>query len=308
MAGERVRRAKNKVNLAFNVGLDDLMSTLDFKEKWSTFKEEVNRANQKAQKKSSMLSFLRTAVFYATAVATGGLSLGTQLATTAARAAISTGASMVAGSVGDKSYGDIPVPQAPEMRASKFNQTRNLEKQGQLEDSYTELEGDIELAEQNIDTANWVEPLTNAISFYGPALAKGVAEGGGLGIFKGGVNFDFIDTLRLPDGVSMPGAEPGTSFAQNMSGGGFSDMTVASAGSGGMGRQTGTADIPMPASTGDLSSTEIDWNAIEGVLNTMRSDVESIESGTSVAAAPMSQPYGLSGDYDFSDEIADSLT
>lgn len=257
-----------------------------------------------------MLSFLRTAVFYVTAVATGGLSLSTSLATTAARAAISTGASMAAGAIGDRVYGGIPVPQAPEMRASKFNKTKNIEKQSQLEDSYTELEGDIELAEQNIDTANWVEPLTNAISFYGPDLAKGVAEGGGLGLFKAGSSTagQIIDSLIMPKGVSIPGAELGTSYAQNIStgGAGFSDMTVASAGSGQ--EQTATTDMPMVASAGSGTSTQIDWNAIEGVLNTMRSDVESIESGTSVAAAPMSQPYGLGGDYDFSDEIADSLT
>lgn len=52
MAGERVRRAKNKMNMAFNVGLDDLMSTLDFKEKWANFKEAVNQSNQETQKRA----------------------------------------------------------------------------------------------------------------------------------------------------------------------------------------------------------------------------------------------------------------
>ena len=68
--GRRSRQAKQQAALGYAVGLDDLSSSLDFRKKWKDFTEEVKEANKEAAKKSAFTSFVRTAVFYATAVAT----------------------------------------------------------------------------------------------------------------------------------------------------------------------------------------------------------------------------------------------
>jgi len=302
MAGERLRRAKNQANMAFNVGLDDLMSTLDFRDKWNTFKQEVNAANKKAQRKSGLMSFVRTAVFYAAAVATGGMS------SIPLKAAISAGASAAGGMLADQWYGDLKAPKTPEMRASKFNKARNIEKYGQLEDSYTELEGDIDLAEQSINSAHYIEPLTNALAFYGPELAKGVADGSiGLNWFKGlGKGGEMFNHLMTPGGTSGM-TESGNFLASAGSSVDIgSGMQVAST-------SAGTSDMSMDSDVAasvasNPSNSSVDWAAIEGVLDTLRTDVDALQNAPSSNTVPMGESYGMSDDYDFSDEIADSMT
>ena len=180
--GRRSRQAKQQAALGYAVGLDDLSSSLDFRKKWKDFTEEVKEANKEAAKKSAFTSFVRTAVFYATAVATGGMSMLWHSAAT------SYAASAAAGLVADEVlYGDIPVPQAPNKKASKFNQARNMEKQQQLETAYGDLAGDIALVESNIDTAHYVEPLTNVVAFYGPKIEYSLKDSLGRMMLSGAV-------------------------------------------------------------------------------------------------------------------------
>ena len=299
--GRRSRQAKQDAALGYAVGIDDLTSSLDFRKRWSDFTEEVKEANKDAAKKSAFTSFVRTAVFYATAVATGGMSL-------AASAAISYTSSALSGLAADELlYGDLDVPKAPKKKATKFNKARNIEKHQQLETAYGELESDIGLAESQIDTAHYVEPLTHVVAFYGPKMID--AKWGGMGPTGG-------QPVSMLDSAGQKAAQQGI-----INSGGIPDIgtgSLASAGATGPGATSaGTPTVassgPSGTSAGATTSSQggdIDWAAIEDTLRDIAPDVTMTENnapqGAEIKDVNNPAAYDSPVDYyDFLDESAD---
>ena len=80
--------------------------------------------------------------------------------------------------------GGIRKPKAPEMKASKFKKTRNIERQTELDGAYDQLGQQINEMEADMDTAHWMQPLTLATTFYGPQMIESLA-GSGAGALAG---------------------------------------------------------------------------------------------------------------------------
>ena len=163
--GQRTQQAKQQAALGYAVGLDDLASSLDFKKRWDDYTAAVAEAQQKARNKSGILSFVRTAVFFATAVFA-------PFAAHWANALLSTSVAGVGGMAADEMVGGVPKPKAPVMKASRFNKSRNIERQQELEGAYTQLHSDIDKMEDDMNKAHWMQPLNLAISFYGPKMIQ----------------------------------------------------------------------------------------------------------------------------------------
>tara|TARA_R100001463_G_scaffold103924_2_gene158418 strand:- start:592 stop:1536 length:945 start_codon:yes stop_codon:yes gene_type:complete len=313
MAGERLRKAKQAAVLGFEVGLDDMASALQWKDDWASFQEAVKETNREARSKSSLTSFIRTAVFYGMA-AVGAPWLAGKMALTgigslAAQAGMSIGGSALAGSIVDKNIGGIPVPKAPIARNSKFNKVRNLEKQTQLETNYDELEADVEQIEDDIDAAHLMEPLTQAIAFYGPQMAKEV----GLISSAGGANAasttgDAGTSAAGAAGTEVGGTEATINTVEPVDAGSGAGEVKSDTGTGTDGA-VGADDLGM--SSGG-SETVIDWDKIDLALEEMWDDVKTTASNVTADITELMDweinPYVAKDNaYDYLDDIIDGM-
>ena len=251
----QAQRSRQKAALAYAVSVDDTAAAMDWKSKWEEYNQAVRDSMREANKKGGLLSFIRTAAFYITAVATGGTSM-----TLGERMISSMAAGSGFGMLGDEAYGDIEVPQKPDPTSRRFRKAQQIEQQTELESMYSQLAVDIDSAESSINEQHWVQPLMNAISFYGKDVINTMADPT-KSLFGGDVpKATGVDMTNVPTGSEVETVD------------GSSDPIVTEPGSdatGGAGASSSVISPDMKNFVDNLTDYEVavapDVQSIEGV-------------------------------------------
>jgi len=312
--GQRTQQAKQQAALGYAVGLDDISSSLDFKKRWNDYSAAVTEAQNRAKSKSGILSFIRTAVFFVASVFAPG-SWGI-----AAKAGLAFGSSAAAGMAADDMVGGIKKPKAPEMKATRFKKSRNIERQTELEGAYEQLGQQIDDMESDMDTAHWMQPLTLATTFYGPQMIEQIAAGGAAAGAGASPTVGVDGTAALsPEGVPVgASASTGVNWGNIIGQGSKIGVGVTGASQALNTYMSGlsTDYVPISERTSgyDYSTVQdIDYDDVAATLDIISEDAFSRQGGylpeMDTHASLDSPPWESSTDYlDYLDEVTDDLT
>ena len=196
--GGKASRAKQAAGMQFEYGVDELSAAMTWKERWKDYQQRVAEKKKEAEEKGAVLSFGSTAVFAVTAFFTAGMS-------TIAQAGISFAASGAGSMLADEAYGDIAGVAPPEPVQRKYHQSTQVEKQGELESAYTQLNVDIEAIEDSFNQMHWQNPLKLTMMFFGKELFAELKSGTLFGADTSSVTVDpdAMATLSGPGGGAL---------------------------------------------------------------------------------------------------------
>jgi hypothetical protein len=261
MSGRRSKESRQQAALGYAIGLDDMLANLDWRQKWYDYNEQVKEARKESMEKGGLVSFLRTAVFYVSAALTAGGTLPLW-----AQAGIGIGAGATGGMAADAAYGDIKVPEKPELKQTKFNKARQIEREVQLAEAYTTLASDIKGTEMGIDQGHITEPMKNALTWFGPKIAES------------GFGFKPIDTGEFDYSASGDFVPEATEWTP---------MSV----SGTSGAEGTSGETPAHL------STNIDWQQIRETMKTIAPSVDDLSRNIAEAGTEVLGKADFVGDY-----------
>jgi hypothetical protein len=194
--GGKASRAKQAAGIRFEYGVDELSAAMTWKKRWEAYNEEVARVKKESKKKGSIVSFVSTALFATAAFFTAGMS-------TVAQAGISFASGMGGSMLADEMYGDIEGVEPPKPVMRKFHQSRQIEKQAELEGAYTQLNADLAAVEDSFNQMHWQNPLKLTMMFFGKDLFTELTSGSLFGADTSSITVDPAEmgAMSGPGGV-----------------------------------------------------------------------------------------------------------
>ena len=115
------------------------------------------------------------------------------------------GISFVSGAAGsvlaDEMYGDIEGVEPPKPVMRKYHQSKQIEKQAELEGAYTQLNADLAAVEDSFNQMHWQNPLKLTMMFFGKDLFTELTGGT---LFGGDTSSVTVDPAEMT-AMSGPG-------------------------------------------------------------------------------------------------------
>lgn len=188
-------RARSKFSATFDYAVDDIITNNKFIKASQEYYRTIHESERELASKAGWSSLIRTAVFLATAFATGGLSIPVS-------AALSVGAAAAASWGYDQYVGDISIEGGPSKQdfESRYNVTGTASKYADLEQGWDQAKFDVRSAEADIDRSHYLESLKLGAQFFGMKL---------LGAMKAPTTPDFSSVTydvssSVSGGMSVP--------------------------------------------------------------------------------------------------------